>query len=109
MGYSKSVIAILATIVSAIVAGLTGDQTISPVEWINVAIAGATAASVFVAPNSPSGRLTKGALAFIMAVLVLAVNLIADGVTLSEWLQLLVAGCAAVGVYAVRNAPPSVV
>jgi hypothetical protein len=105
MSYAKSMVAVVATIASAIVAGLTGDSVISDVEWINVAIAGATALAVFTAPNTEFARITKFSLAFIMAALTLAVNLIVDGLTVSEWLQLLVAGLGAVGVYAVRNGP----
>jgi hypothetical protein len=75
------------------------------VKWINVAIAAATATSVFTAPNVPFANFTKTALATIIAMLTLAVNVVADGVTLSEWLQLVVGGTGAVGVYPVRNAP----
>jgi hypothetical protein len=88
MQYAKSLVAVLATIASALVAALTGDQYVSPVEWINVAIAAATALSVFTAPNVPFANATKAALATITAMLTLAVNLVADGETLSEWLQL---------------------
>jgi hypothetical protein len=42
-------------------------------------------------------------LAVLSAVLMLAVNLIADGITISEWLQLGVAALGALGVYAVPN------
>lgn len=105
MQYAKALMAVLATIVSAVIAALTGDNHIGDVEWINIAIAGAAALSVFAAPNVPGARITKFVLAFFMAVLTLAVNLIADGITLSEWLQLLVAGLGSVGVYAIPNRP----
>lgn len=105
MAYAKAIVAVFATIASAVVAALTGDDFVSNVEWINVAIAAAGALAVFTAPNVPGARVTKFTLAFIMAALTLGVNLIADGITISEWLQLVVAGLGAVGVYAVRNDP----
>lgn len=105
MQYAKALMAVLMTVASAIVAALTGDGLIGDVEWINIAIAAAAALSVFAAPNVPGARITKAVLAIIMAILVLAVNLIADGITISEWLQLIVAGAGAVGVYAIPNRP----
>ncbi|MGE3795969.1 MAG: hypothetical protein AB7I38_18865 [Dehalococcoidia bacterium] len=103
MSYSKMFAAILATIMSGTVAALTGDGVISTVEWINVAILGVGAASVFTAPNVPGARYTKAVIAVLSAALTLAVNLIVDGVTVSEWLQLGVAALGALGVYAVPN------
>lgn len=105
MNYSKALAAVLASGLSAAIVALTGDQVFSNVELINVAIAVVGAAAVFAGPNVPHSRYTKAVLAVLMAVLTLAVNLIADGVTVSEWLQLIVAGLSAVGVYAVRNTP----
>jgi hypothetical protein len=103
MQYAKALMAVVATVVSAVVAALTGDGFIGNVEWINIAIAGVAALAVFAAPNVPGARITKFVIAFLMAVLTLAVNLIADGITLSEWLQLLVVGLGSVGVYAIPN------
>lgn len=105
MSYAKSLAAVVATVASTVVAAFTGDNYIGNVEWINIAIAGTAALAVFTAPNVPGARITKFVLAFLMAVLTLAVTLIGDGITISEWLQLLVAGLGAVGVYAVRNDP----
>lgn len=105
MNYAKALAAVLASGLSAAIVALTGDQAFSNVELINVAIAVVGAAAVFAGPNVPHSRFTKAILAVLTAVLTLAVNLIADGVTVSEWLQLAVAALSAVGVYAVRNAP----
>lgn len=103
MTYAKTFAMVLATIVSALVVALGGDAVIDPVEWVNIAIAGVTALAVFTGPNVPGATITKFVLAFLGAVLTLLANLIFDGVTLSEWLQLLIAGLGAVGVYAVPN------
>lgn len=103
MTYAKSLLMVLAAIGSALVVALGGDGVIDSVEWINIAIAGVTAAAVFTGPNVPGASITKFVLAFLGAILTLLVNVISDGVTLSEWLQLVVAGLGAVGVYAVPN------
>ena len=103
MNYSKAGAAVVATILSAVVAALTGDNVIDAVEWINVAVAGVGALAIFASPNVPGAPITKAVLAVLSAVLVLAVNLIADGVTISEWMQLGVAALGALGVYAVPN------
>jgi hypothetical protein len=103
MNYAKAGAAVVATILSAVVAALTGDAAIGDVEWINIAIAGVGALAVFAGPNVPGARVTKAVLAVLSAVLVLLVNLIVDGVTMSEWMQLGVAALGALGVYAVPN------
>lgn len=101
--YAKALLAVLAAGVSAATVGLTGDGVVDSVEKINIAIAVITAASVFAGPNVPGARITKFVLAALGAVLTLAVNLIADGITTSEWLQLASAAVGAVLVYAVPN------
>lgn len=103
VNYAKLGAAVVATILSAIIAALTGDAVISDIEWINIGIAGVGALAVFSAPNVPGAPVVKTILAVLSAVLVLLVNLIADGVTISEWMQLGVAALGALGVYAVPN------
>jgi FtsH-binding integral membrane protein len=105
MTYAKMIAQILATAVSAAVVALTTDGAFSDVELINIAIAAVGAVGVFYVPNAPNGPVAKAVVAVLMAVLTLAVNLIVDGVTLSEWLQLVVAALGAIGVYGVRNDP----
>lgn len=105
MIYAKMVAQILATAISAAIVALTGDGAFSDVELINIAIAAVGAIGVVYVPNASNARIAKAVVAALMAVLTLAVNLIADGVTLSEWLQLVVAGLGALGVYSVSNHP----
>lgn len=105
--YAKAAAAIVAAGASAVVAALSGDQVISDLEWINILIAIATAASVFTAPNAPGARATKFVLAGVMAGLTAAVNLVSDAAEPTNWWQLLVAGLGAALVYAVRNTPES--
>jgi hypothetical protein len=104
MRYAKAGVAVLSAIVSAIVAAAV-DSNITTLDWVNVAIAGATAASVFAAPNVPHAPVTKFALAVIMAVLQTAVTLIADPHHTALWWQLLVAAAGAIAVYGVKNSP----
>lgn len=104
MRYAKFVAAIVATVVSALIAAMTDDH-VSVVEWVNVAIAGVGACAVFAAPNVPGSRYTKAILAVLTAVLTLLVSLITGGLTPAEVLQLIIAGLGAVGVYAIPNAP----
>lgn len=103
MSYLKMFVAIFAAGLSALMVGLTGDSHFSTVEIINVAIAVVGAIGVYYVPNAPNGPVAKSVVAALMAVLTLAVNLIAGGLTLTEWIQLAVAGFSAIGVYAVRN------
>lgn len=109
MDYAKALMAVVATILSAVIAALTGDSVIDVGEWINVAILAAGALAVFSGPNVPGSTITKAVLAVITAVLTLAVNLVAGGLDLTEWLQLGMAALGALGVYAVPNSGSDVV
>lgn len=113
MQYAKAAAAVLAAGASAVLAALTGDQAISVLEWVNILIAVATAASVFTAPNVPGARVTKFVLAVIMTGLTAVVNIVgAEGTTDTSWWQLLTAAAGAILVYAVRNSaesPPAAV
>lgn len=107
MTYAKALAAIVTTIISAAIVALTGDNAFSDVELINIALAGVGAVGVFYVPNAHNGPVAKAVVATLTAVLTLAVQLIAGGFTLSEWLQLGVAAAGALGVYGVRNSGPS--
>jgi len=107
--YWKAIAMVVATLVSAAVAALVGDNTISATEWVNVAIAGVGAAAVFAAPNVPYANYTKSVIAVLMAVLTLLASVITDGLTTVELLQIVVVALGAVGVYAKANAPSNVV
>lgn len=113
MQYAKAAAAVVAAGASAVLAALTADETISTLEWVNILIAIATAASVFTAPNVPGARVTKFVLAVIMTGLTAVVNIVgSDATTDTSWWQLLTAGAGAILVYAVRNTaehPPAAV
>lgn len=101
--YWKGILAILATLLSAVGAALAGDEVISSNEWVNIAIAGVTAAGVLAAPNVPGAKYTKTVLAVLGAGLAVMASAIIGGITYTEWIQIAIAGFGAVGVYAKRN------
>ena len=103
--YWKSVVAVIVAVLSAALAALTGDNNISSTEWVNVAIAGVTAAAVFAAPNVPGARYTKSVLAVLGAVLAVLASAIVGGITQTELLQIVLAAAGALGVYAKSNQP----
>jgi hypothetical protein len=105
MDYKKAFAAIVATILSAVVAALTGDGRVDAVEWVNVAILAVGSASVFAAPNVPGAAYTKSVLAVLTGVLTLLTSVITAGISATEWMQLALAALGALGVYAVRNTP----
>lgn len=107
MNYKKAFAAVVATILSAVVAALTGDGRVDAVEWVNVAILAVGSASVFAAPNVPGAAVTKSVLAVLTAVLTLLTSIVTAGITATEWMQLALAALAALGVYAVPNTPAS--
>lgn len=103
MKYAKMLAAVVATVLSAITAATMGDGIIDPSEWVNVAILGVGAASVFAAPNVPGARVTKAVIAALTAALTVLATTILGGVDQVVIAQMVVAALGAVGVYAVPN------
>lgn len=101
--YAKAILAVVVTVLAAVAAALTGDNTISATEWVNVAILAVGACAVFAAPNVPGARYTKSILAVLTAGLTVLVSAIVGGVSPVELIQIILAGAGAVGVYAVPN------
>lgn len=101
--YAKFFAAVVATVISGIVAALYGDGTVSSTEWVNVAIAAVGALAVFAAPNVPGAAYTKSILAVLAAGLAVAASAIVGGITPTEWMQIALAALGALGVYAVPN------
>lgn len=107
MRFNKFWLAVLATIVQALIPVLD-DDVIDRMEWVIVAIAAVNAVMVVVIPNLPVGGLVnylKSFTAAAMAALTLMTTLLVDG-TLSgtDWLNIGVAVLAALGIWAVPNA-----
>lgn len=96
--YARSLVAVLAAIVGAVLAAKTGDGKVDSSEWANVVLAAAGAAAVFTAPNVPGAAYTKTILAVITAAAMAAVSLVSDGISLTDWWQIAAAALGALGV-----------
>lgn len=103
MQYAKLVMQVVVTVAVALVAALAGDNLVSSVEWVNVAIVGVGACAVFYAPNVPHAKVTKFVMSALAAVLAVLASAITNGVQAIEVIQMLIAAAGAVGVYAVPN------
>lgn len=101
--YAKFFAAVVVTVLAAVAAALTGDNTISASEWVNVAILAAGACGVFTAANVPGARYTKFVLAALTAGLTVLASAVTGGVSPVELIQIVLAAAGAVGVYAVPN------
>jgi drug/metabolite transporter (DMT)-like permease len=104
--YGKFVVQVLATALVALIAALQDDR-VDAAEWINVVLAALTAVAVLGAGNTTEGvwRYTKVIVASAGAGLTLLASFVSDGgvVTVSEWLQVLVAALGAAGVLVVKG------
>lgn len=96
--YARSFVAVAAAAVGALVAAKTGDGRVDASEWVNVVLMSAGAAAVFAAPNVPGAAYTKTILAVITASATVAVSLVSDGVSLTDWWQIAAAALGALGV-----------
>lgn len=99
-------------LVALVFAGLTavspliaGDGNVDTSEWLQVGVALATAASVWVAANVPDLTWAKTAIAVIGGGLSAATAAITDGISPAEWVNIVLAALAVVFVWAVPNAP----
>jgi hypothetical protein len=101
--YSKFIAIVVATVLSGISAALLGDNTISPAEWVNIAVLAVGALAVFAAPNVPGAAYTKTILAVLAAGLTVLTSVITGGIAPVEWIQIALAGLGALGVYAIPN------
>lgn len=99
--YKKLFVSVAAAGLAALGAVVTGGVT--SIEWVNVAIAVVTAASVFAAPEVPGAKYTKTVLAVFGAVLVALTSYITGGIHGDEWYQLLAVAIGALGVGTFTN------
>lgn len=99
--YGKSIAAILALVVSGLVAGLQ-DNVLTGSETINVVIQLLGACAVFAAPQVPGSRYTKIILAVLTAAATAAASVVMGGFTTGEILQV---GIAALGALTAAFAP----
>lgn len=104
--YAKAIMYIALAAVGFLITAVVDNQlTVS--EVINLVIIVAGAVGVYLVPNLDAGiaRYAKGGVAFLTAGLVALLSFLSGGVTLSEWLQVLVAAFAGIGVTIVPNEP----
>lgn len=104
--YLKFAAQVIATVIAGIIAALA-DNRLSDLEWINVVILGLGSVAVLGAGNMSDGvwKYTKLIVSAATAGAVVLHTLIADGIDLgtSQWLQILVAVLAALGVFGVKG------
>lgn len=101
--YTKFLVQAVITVLVALAAVWAGGVT--PVEWVNVAIVGVGALSVFAAPNVPGAEYTKGILSALTAGLVVLTSAITGGLVFVEVVQIIVAAAGTVGVFGFKNQP----
>lgn len=102
--YAKAIVYIAVSVVTVLVTAVA-DNVISVEELVNLGIIMVGAIGVYWAPNVPGTALAyfKGAVAFTTGALVLLASVLLGGITLSEWMQVILAGFAAIGVVTVPN------
>lgn len=99
--YGKALIAVLIAVLTLASSALV-DRHLDAGEGVQIAIAGATAVSVWLVPNLPHAGGVKTGIAFVLAVLNALTAVIAGGIDTSEVINLLLAG---LGVLLVGVAP----
>jgi hypothetical protein len=101
--YGKFIVMIVAAVLSAVVASLADDR-LDAAEWINFLIVALGAISVLGAGELPAGvwKHTKVIVAAATAAAVLLVSFVSDGwdVSTAEWIQVILAALAPLGLLA---------
>lgn len=109
MVINKALVMVAAAFCTAVTPLLITAAPLSTASWINVLVMGLGAAQVYIATNladQPVWQYTKAVMAGLSTAATLLLSLLSDGqITGAEWAQVVVAAIAAVGVYAVPNAP----
>lgn len=105
--YAKSIMYIALAAVAFLVTA-AADDLLTLDEILNLAIVVLGAVVVYLVPNLPSGvgAYAKTIAAFATAAIITLLSFLTDGVTVTEWLQVLIAAFAGIGVYIVPNETP---
>lgn len=100
--YTKFIGQVLATGLAALIPSLT-DNVVSASEWVNVGILTLGSVGVLGAGNLPAGvwKYTKTYVSAATAGLVVLASFLTDGVSLTEWLQVVIAVLGSLGVFGV--------
>jgi hypothetical protein len=102
--YGKSIAAVVFALIFAIQSAIF-DGHVSTVEGVQIVIAVATAAGVYLVPLHPAWLWSKTAVGVLLAVLNVAVTLIMAGWRAADWTDLILAALTAVGVAATPARP----
>ena len=100
----KAVTYIALAAVTFLVTALS-DNNLSSEELLNLTVVILGAIGVYAVPNFPEGvaRFAKTGIAFLTAGVLAALSFLTDGISTTEWLQIIVAAFTAIGVYIVPN------
>lgn len=108
--YAKAIVYIALSAVTFLVTALS-DNRLDVSEVLNLVIVVLGAVGVYLVPNLEKGlgAYLKGIIAFLTAGIIALLSFLSDGVSLSEWMQVLIAALAAIGVVIVPNMKAAVV
>jgi hypothetical protein len=96
--YGKALSAVVAAALTVAYGALSGDQHVDPDEGVQIAIAVATAAGVYLVPLAPQYRWGKTAVAVVLSVLQVLTTVILGGLDSNEWIALALAALTVLGV-----------
>lgn len=104
--YAKAIVYIALAAVGFLITALS-DNIVTTDELLNLVVIVLGAVVVYLVPNLDTGigAALKAVAAFATAAIVALLSFLTDGVTIAEWLQVLLAAFAGIGVYIVPNAP----
>ncbi|UDL15952.1 membrane protein [Microbacterium phage Pumpernickel] len=104
--YAKAITYIAMAALTFLVTALT-DNALSTEEILNLVVIVLGAVGVYLVPNFPEGfaKIAKTGIAFLTAGVVAALSFLTGGIEVTEWLQIIIAAFAAVGVYIIPNGP----
>jgi len=107
--YAKAIVMIISAGIAILGSALT-DNLVTPIEYVNIAIAMVTAIGVYLIPNLPAGLAKFGKTFVVLAgaslmalAVVLGAALSWGAVTSSDWISVALAGLAAIGVHVIPN------
>lgn len=96
--YGKALASLAGAVLVALYAALGGDGRIDAEEVVQIGIAAAMAAGVYLVPLAPQYRWGKTAIAVVLAVLQALATAVLGGLDPGEWIVLALAGLTAAGV-----------
>lgn len=106
--YAKAITYIAMAALTFLVTALT-DNVLSVEELLNLVVIVLGAVGVYLIPNFPEGfaKAAKTGVAFLTAAVIAALSFLTGGIEVTEWIQIVLAAFAAVGVYIIPNGPES--